>query len=88
MHHLSTTGVTDMHHLSTTTGVTDMHHLSEKVQKHEQSELHMDSCLKFSAFGRVNIATQLDEGYRLAVRCHNDEVSNNQHILNRLIQCV
>ncbi|XP_076831748.1 uncharacterized protein LOC143477109 isoform X3 [Brachyhypopomus gauderio] len=58
----------------TTTGVTDMHHLSEKVKKHETSKLHMDSCLKFSAFGKVNIATQLDEGYRTAVRKHNDEL--------------
>ena len=72
----------------TTTGVKDMHHLSEKVKKHEQAKLHIDSCLKFCGFGRVNIATQLDEGYRLAVRRHNDEVNKNRHILNRLIQCV
>ena len=72
----------------TTTGVTDMHHLSEKVKKHESSKTHMDSCLRFAAFGRVNIATQLDESYRLAVRRHNDEVSKNRHILARLIDCV
>lgn len=65
-----------------------MHHLSEKVKKHESSKTHMDSCLRFSAFGRVNIATQLDESYRLAVRRHNDEVSKNRHILARLIDCV
>ncbi|XP_060796869.1 uncharacterized protein LOC132899184 isoform X2 [Neoarius graeffei] len=56
------------------TGVSDMHHLSEKIKKRESSKIHMGSCLKFSAFGRVNIATQPDEGYRLAVRRHNDEV--------------
>ncbi|KAK6325060.1 hypothetical protein J4Q44_G00044020 [Coregonus suidteri] len=72
----------------TATGVTDMHHLSEKIKKHELSKTHMDSCLRISALGRVNIATQLDEGYRLAVRRHNDEVSKNRHILSRLIQCV
>ncbi|KAF1388865.1 hypothetical protein PFLUV_G00067270 [Perca fluviatilis] len=65
-----------------------MHHLSEKIKKHELSKTHMDSCLRLSALGRVNIATQLDEGYRLAVRRHNDEVSKNRHILSRLIQCV
>ena len=69
----------------TTTGVNDMHHLSEKVKKHKSSKTHMDSCLRFSAFGRVNIATQLDESYRLVVRHHNDEVSKNRHILARLI---
>ena len=63
----------------TATGVTDMHHLSEKIKKHELSKTHMDSCLRLSALGRVNIATQLDEGYRLAVRRHNDEVSVDNH---------
>lgn len=48
----------------------------------------MDSCLKLSAFGRVNIAKQLDESYRIAVRRHNDEVSKNRRILARLIDCV
>ena len=48
----------------------------------------MDSCLKFSAFGRVNIATQMDESYRLAVGRRNDEVSKNWHILACLIDCV
>ncbi|KAK0152071.1 Zinc finger MYM-type protein 1 [Merluccius polli] len=65
-----------------------MHHMSEKIKKHEMSKSHMDSCLRFATTGRVNIATQLDEGYRLAVRRHNNEVSKNPHILNRLIQCV
>ena len=70
------------------TGVTDMHHLSERIKKHEMSKIHMDSCWTFATIVRVNIATQLDEGYRLAVCRHNDEVSKNRHILNRLIQCV
>ena len=65
-----------------------MHHLSENVKKRESSKTHMDSCLRFSAFGKVNIATQLDERYRLAVRRHNDEVSKNRHIVARLIDCV
>lgn len=36
----------------------------------------------------VNIATQLDNSYRIAVCHHNDEVSKNCHILGRLINCV
>ena len=58
-----------------------MHHLSEKVKKHESSKTHMDSCLKFSLFGWVNIATLLDESYRVAVQRHNNEVSENWPIL-------
>ncbi|XP_062234379.1 zinc finger MYM-type protein 1-like [Platichthys flesus] len=72
----------------TTTGFKDMHHLSEKIKKHEASRIHIDSCLKLSAFGSVNIATQLDDGYRLALRRHNDEVGKNRHILGRLIDGV
>ncbi|ROL49986.1 Zinc finger MYM-type protein 1 [Anabarilius grahami] len=65
-----------------------MDHLSEMVKKHETAKMHMDSCLKLAAFGTVNIATQLDDSYRIAVRRHNDEVSKNRHILGRLIDCV
>uniref|UniRef100_A0A1A8LWI8 Si:ch211-240b21.2 n=1 Tax=Nothobranchius pienaari TaxID=704102 RepID=A0A1A8LWI8_9TELE len=72
----------------TTTGVTDMHHLAEKGKRHKASKIHMDSCLKFSTFGRVNIAEELDSSYRLAVRSHNEEVGRNQHLLNRIIDCV
>uniref|UniRef100_A0A1A8RRN7 Si:ch211-240b21.2 n=1 Tax=Nothobranchius rachovii TaxID=451742 RepID=A0A1A8RRN7_9TELE len=57
----------------TTKGVTDMHHLAEKGKRHKASKIHMDSCLKFSTFGRVNIAEELDSSYRLAVRSHNEE---------------
>ena len=41
------------------TGVTD---LSKKIKMHEISKIQMDSCMKFATIGRVNIATQLDEG--------------------------
>ncbi|KAK7912495.1 hypothetical protein WMY93_012706 [Mugilogobius chulae] len=65
-----------------------MQHFTQKIKKHECSKLHKDSCLKLSTFGTVNISVQLDQGYRLAVRRHNDEVSKNRHILSRLIDCV
>ncbi|CAL9695642.1 unnamed protein product [Knipowitschia caucasica] len=39
-------------------------------------------------FGRVNIAEQLDEGYRVGIRRHNEEVTKNCHVLSRLIDCV
>lgn len=65
-----------------------MHHLSEKVKKHETTKMHMDSCLKMAAFRTVNIATQLDDSYWIAVRRHNNEISKNRHILGLLIDCV
>ena len=67
----------------TTTGVTDMHYLGRKRSRNMSHLRPIWTCLKFSVFGRVNIATQLDESYRLAVRHHNNEVSKNRHILAR-----
>lgn len=72
----------------TTTGVADMHHLSERVRKHEASKTHIDSCTKLSAFGRDDIAKQLNARYRTAARRHNEEVSKNRCILSRLIDSV
>lgn len=49
--------------------------------------MHMDSCLKPLAFGRVNIAKQLVESNRVAV-CVGTTMSNNRYILARLLDCV
>lgn len=65
-----------------------MHHLSERVRKHEASKMHIDSCMKLSAFGKDGIATQLDERYRQTVRRHNDEVGKNRRVLGRLIDYI
>lgn len=72
----------------TVTGVRDMKHLSEKVKKHESTRTHMDNAVKLALLGRVNIATQLDDGHRIAVRKHNEEVDKNRHILSKIIDCV
>nr|XP_054598746.1 zinc finger MYM-type protein 1-like [Nothobranchius furzeri] len=69
-------------------GVTDMKHFSEKVKKHESSQAHMDNTVKLAMLGRANIAMQLDEGHRLAVRKHNEEVDRMRHILSKIIDCV
>ncbi|KAJ8375420.1 hypothetical protein SKAU_G00060000 [Synaphobranchus kaupii] len=44
--------------------------------------------MKLSFFGRLSIAEQLDEGYRIGIRKHNEEVTKNRHILSRIIDCV
>lgn len=72
----------------TVTGVRDMKHLSEKIKKHENSRAHMDNSVKLAVLGRQNIATQLDDGHRLAVRRHNEEVDKNRHVLSKIIDCV
>lgn len=44
----------------------------------------MENTVKLAMLGRVNIATQLDEGHRTAIRKHNEEVDNNRHILSKI----
>ncbi len=48
----------------------------------------MDNSVKLVILGRVNIATQLDEGHRIAIRKHNEEVDKNSYILSKVIDCV
>lgn len=44
--------------------------------------------MKLTFLGRVSIAEQLDDGYRIGIRRHNEEVTKNRHILSRIIDCV
>ncbi|XP_063046928.1 zinc finger MYM-type protein 1-like [Engraulis encrasicolus] len=71
-----------------TSGVTDLKHLGEKCKKHESSRSHLDNSLKLRLFGRLSIREQLDEGYRVGIRKHNEEVTKKRHILSRIIDCV
>ncbi|KAK0131414.1 Zinc finger MYM-type protein 1 [Merluccius polli] len=74
--------------LWTTTGMKDLKHFTEKAKKHECSRSHLDSSLKLNFFGRLSIAEQLNEGYRIGIRKHNEEVTRNRHILSRIVDCV
>lgn len=65
-----------------------MKHLSERIKKHECTKAHMNNTVKLAMLGSVNIATQLDEGHRIGVRIHNEEVHKNRHILSKIIDCV
>uniref|UniRef100_H3BEE8 HAT C-terminal dimerisation domain-containing protein n=1 Tax=Latimeria chalumnae TaxID=7897 RepID=H3BEE8_LATCH len=71
----------------TQTGVNDLKHLSEK-KKDESCKCHLDNSIKLAMFGSVNIATQLDESYRVGIRKHNEEVDKNRYILSKLIDRV
>ena len=44
--------------------------------------------MKLALLGRISIATQLDEGHRIAIRRHNEEVDRNLHILSEIIDAV
>ncbi|XP_063749607.1 zinc finger MYM-type protein 1-like [Eleginops maclovinus] len=72
----------------TVTGVNDMKHLSEKIKKHECTKTHITSAVKLAVLGKANIATQLEKGYRIGVKKHNEEVDKNRHVLSKIIDCV
>ncbi len=62
--------------------------LSKKFKRHESSRSHLDNAIRLQFFGKLSIAEQLDEGYRIGIRRHNEEVTKNRHILSRIIDCV
>ncbi|XP_051808999.1 zinc finger MYM-type protein 1-like isoform X2 [Acanthochromis polyacanthus] len=70
------------------TGMVDLKHLSEKVRRHEQARSHMENAMRLGMFGRANIAAQLDDGYRIGIRKHNEEVDKNRHVLSKIIDCI
>ncbi|KAI2646079.1 Zinc finger MYM-type protein 1 [Labeo rohita] len=57
-------------------------------KRHESSRSHLDNAMRLQIFGKLSIAQQLDEGYRIGIRRHNEEVTKNRHILSRIIDCV
>lgn len=72
----------------TKTGITDLGHLSDRVKSHARSPSHKTCCLQLQMLGRVNIARQLDDGYRAGIRRHNQKVDKNRHVLGKLIDCI
>ena len=57
----------------TRTGYTNVKHNSEGI-KHEKSEYHLNSSVKFTVFGTTNVLSQLHTGHKASIACHNQEV--------------
>lgn len=72
----------------TRTGITDLKHLPDKIKKHGLSQSHLDNELSLALIGQINIREQLDEGYRISVKKHNEEVDKNRYILLRIIDAI
>jgi hypothetical protein len=73
--------------LWTTVGCRDLKHLSERIKKHEESAHHLENVCKFKIFGTVNIAAQIDSAHKISIQKHNELVTKNRHILNRVREC-
>ncbi|XP_040177751.1 zinc finger MYM-type protein 1-like [Rana temporaria] len=74
--------------LWTRMGVCDLKHLTEKSKRHESTRSHLENTLRLHFFGKSSITKQLDEGYRIGIRKHNEEVTKKRQILSRIIDCM
>ena len=66
----------------------DLKHLSEQISKHECSKAYMNNCISLQMFGKVNILSAIDAGYRRSIIKHNELVDRNRHVLNRIINFI
>ena len=70
------------------TGIKDLVHITRKIGKHKASKSHVNNMLNLSLLGSVNIASQLDAGYKISLARHNKQVAENRKILSKIIDCV
>ncbi|VVC30074.1 Ribonuclease H-like domain,HAT, C-terminal dimerisation domain,Domain of unknown function DUF4371 [Cinara cedri] len=66
------------------TGVTDLIHLLSKINKHENSFKHIQNEANLKILGTVNI----DAGYKLGIKRHNEQVYKNRDVLEKILNCV
>ena len=48
----------------------------------------MNNCVSLQMFGKVNILSAIDAGYRRSIIKHNKLVDRNRQALNRIINCI
>ena len=72
----------------TKAGFKDINHLSDRIKKHEASATHIQNSLKLALLGSSNVAEQSDSAYRRNIAAHNEQVKQNRHILNIIINCI
>ncbi|XP_008188288.1 zinc finger MYM-type protein 1-like [Acyrthosiphon pisum] len=70
------------------TGVVDLIHLLSKISKHENSFKRLQNEANLKILGTVNIRNQIDAGYKLGIKRHNEQVSKNRDILEKILNCV
>ena len=48
----------------------------------------MNNCVSLQMFGKVNIFSAIDAGYRRSIIKHNKVVGRNRYALNMIIYCI
>lgn len=69
-------------------GYADIHNFPTAARKHEQSEKHLESSLKYHTFGKNRIETRLNSQIQIDIDRHNAKVDRNRNIFQRLIDIV
>ena len=69
-------------------GVNDLNHLNQKVAKHKVSSIHLNNMLNLSMLGTVDIGLQIDSGYAISIRRHNEQVTKKRSILSKIIDII
>nr|CAI5847007.1 unnamed protein product [Callosobruchus analis] len=70
------------------TGYNNLQNLSRAIERHEKSQEHISSSIKFELFGKQNIANLLDTARERDIENFNEKVRENREILKRLIDAV
>lgn len=69
-------------------GYSDLNNFHKAAAKHDLSEKHLDSCLKFQTFGKGRIESSFNKQFKLDIERHNAKVDRNRNIFKRLIDVV
>ena len=48
----------------------------------------MNNCVSLQMFGKVNILSVIDAGYRRSIIKHNELVDRNRYALKKIINCI
>nr|CAI5828860.1 unnamed protein product [Callosobruchus analis] len=70
------------------TGYNNLQNLSRVIERHEKSQEHISSSIKFELFGKQNIANVVDTARKRDIENFNEKVRENREILKRLIDAV
>lgn len=66
-------------------GYEDLKHLAERLKKHQATRTHIECSLKYELFGKNNISEQISDGYKLSKSRHNENVTKNRYIIEKII---
>nr|CAI5833699.1 unnamed protein product [Callosobruchus analis] len=70
------------------TGYNNLQNLSRAIERHEKSQEHISSSIKFELFGKPSIANVVDTARKRDIENFHEKVRENREILERLIDAV